>query len=293
MDRKPEKRRLTWFGNNRPAAPKVPSTSIPPNSPGTLSRMWDHEPPRREEANAWPKLPEGDLFAARGGSDDQRGDRYDGQRDDSYTDEHAAPAWGQPDARQGDSRGGRLRELWRTFATNVPRPRLALLAVVATLALCAVMGVAALGVSFFNNAANSARHPLTAGGVSGASSSATTKATATATATGTTSATPATTAAPTALTITFTCAQGAAGGAGQVCVRTAPHAALNLTVRYCDGSNAKGKTFHTTSYADSGGNYTWRWNVASGACVGAATATVTAQLAGKTINQKDTFAITR
>lgn len=291
MDRKPEKRRLTWFGNNRPVAPKGPVTPIPPNPPGTLGKLWEREPRGREEPGVWPQLPQGDLFAPRGANDVRRDERYDDPRGDSYTDEHAAPAWGQSDVRQESSRGGRLRTLWRTFATSVRRPWLAVVAVVATLTLCAVIGGAAIGAAFFNNPATGARHPAGAGSVSGATTSA--QATATATATGTVGATPASTTAPVALTITFTCASGAAGGAGQVCVRTTPHAALNLTVRYCDGSNAKGKTFHTTSYADSGGNYTWRWNVPSGACVGAATATVTAQLAGHTISQRDTFAITR
>lgn len=289
MDRKPEKRRLTWFGNNRPVAPKVPYTPIPPNAPGTLGNMWNHEPRGREEPDAWPQLPQGSLFASRGPDDERRDDRYDDPRGDSHTDEHTAPIWERSDVRQESARGGRLRTLWRTFATSVRRPWLAVVAVATTLILCAVIGGAAIGSAFFNSPASGARHLPGVGGVSGATSSAN----ATATATGMAGATPGGTAAPVALTVTFTCASGAAGRAGKVCVRTAPHAALSLTVRYCDGSNAKGKIFHSVSYADSGGNNTWSWNVPSGACIGAATATVTAQLAGHTISQRDTFAITR
>lgn len=111
---------------------------------------------------------------------------------------------------------------------------------------------------------------------------------------GTSAATSAATAAATAtaiqpLTLTVTCASGSLHGTGQVCVHTQPSAALNLTVRYCDGTYAKG--LHGAALADNNGNYTWSWPVRA-ACVGAATATVTAKWNGQSMTATKSFSIT-
>ena len=91
------------------------------------------------------------------------------------------------------------------------------------------------------------------------------------------------------LTLAFTCASGQLRGTGQVCVHTLPGASLNLTVRYCDGSTAKG--LHGAT-ADASGNYTWTWLVRT-TCAGQATATVKASWNGQSLTQSDTFTITR
>ena len=110
----------------------------------------------------------------------------------------------------------------------------------------------------------------------------------------TATATSASTTAPTSiatvpLTITVTCAKGSDRGAGTVCVHTAASATLNLSVRYCDGSTAKG--LHSAAVADSSGNYTWNWSVHM-ACVGPATATVIAKQNGVAVTATTTFNIT-
>lgn len=122
------------------------------------------------------------------------------------------------------------------------------------------------------------------GGTSGKSSTATAtpKGTATATRTATRTATP-------PLTITFTCASGSLRGTGKVCVHTAPSAVLSLSVRYCDGTTAKG--LHSAGIANASGDYTWSWSVHM-TCVGPATATVTAKYNGVTLTAKKTFNIT-
>ncbi len=91
------------------------------------------------------------------------------------------------------------------------------------------------------------------------------------------------------LTITFTCASGSLRGSGKVCVHTTPSAALNLSVRYCDGTTAKG--LHGTGIANASGDYTWNWAVHM-TCVGQATATVTAKQGGVTVTATKTFNIT-
>lgn len=308
MNRKPGRRRLTWFGKNQPGAPTAA------NTPNTLGKMWRREPRGRGETDSWlvgePQAPDGSSsprpdweqypnlpalpppfedngFAARRASADRR-DQLGG---DSSTDAHATPIWGQPDShadsRQDRPHDGRLRALWWKVATRFRRPRLALTVVAGALALCLLLGVAALGAAFPHGAPNSAHG---ARGANGALVSPTSR-TATPNATTTTTTTPGNTHPPTPLTIAFTCASGVAGGTGQLCVHTLPNAALSLAVRYCDGSYAKGKAFHAVSYADGSGNYTWRWNVTT-SCGGAATATVTANSAGQTATQSATFTVT-
>ncbi len=92
------------------------------------------------------------------------------------------------------------------------------------------------------------------------------------------------------LTLAFTCASGQIRGTGQVCVHTLPRASLTLTVRYCDGSTAKG--LHGSVTADGSGNYTWTWLVRT-TCAGPAIATVTASGNGQSLTESDTFTITR
>lgn len=92
------------------------------------------------------------------------------------------------------------------------------------------------------------------------------------------------------LTLAFTCASGSLRGTGQVCVHTLPRASLNLTVRYCDGSTAKG--LHGNVTADASGDYTWTWQVRT-TCAGQATATVIASWNGQSLTQSDSFTIAK
>ncbi len=311
MDRKPGKRRLTWFGNNRSSASNAPNT---PNTPDTLGRMWPREPRGRGETDswlvrepespdkptppqtgwdplpklpAWPPLPGENQFATKKASDDI----YDSLGGNSSTDKHAAPPQGQPDSRQSRPHSAKLRALWWKVTTTLRRPRVALAAVAGVLALCSVLGVAALGNSFLHSKPNSAQSTLGAGSTNSVMASPS-AGQATPSASTTTTAAPGKTQPPTPLTIAFTCASGVAGGTGQLCTHTLPYAALSLSVRYCDGSYAKGKAFHGVSYADSSGNYTWRWNVTT-TCVGVATATVTAKSGGQIVTKSMTFSITQ
>ena len=320
MSRKPEKRGLTWFGRNRSGARDAPGASNPPinpKEPNTLGAMWRQEPQGRGDTDAWlvgkppapgessprqsglepyPSLPawppasERDRFAPKGASDDTR-DQLGG---DSAAGGRAAPIRtqpGVPNLLQGRLPAWRLRALWGKVAMPLRRPYVALAVGVGAVALCLIFGAVALGAAFLHGGSTSAQGTPGAGSLNGAVASAS-AGQATPSVTTTTTATPESTPSPSPLTIAFTCASGTAGGAGRVCVRTLPHAALSLTVRYCDGSYAKGKAFHGASYADGGGNYTWRWNVNT-SCLGAATATVTARSAGQTLTQSTTFTVTR
>ena len=88
------------------------------------------------------------------------------------------------------------------------------------------------------------------------------------------------------LTLAITCASGSLHSTGKVCAHTLPSATLSITVRYCDGTYAKG--LHSAAVADASGNYTWSWPVRM-ACVGSATATVTAKLNGAAITATQSF----
>jgi hypothetical protein len=91
------------------------------------------------------------------------------------------------------------------------------------------------------------------------------------------------------LTVAFTCASGAIGGPGQVCIHTRANATLSITVHYCDGSDAK--SLQGVAHADANGDHTWQWTVST-TCAGAATATVTAKSAGQQVTATTTFTIT-
>lgn len=276
--------------------PKAPSESSP------RQVEWKSLP----KLPSWPPLPQYSQFAAKSPADEKYGvrhrNRYDIRRDEtynrehgeSYTDEHAVPTPDQGDSRLDGPEGGRLRGLWRQtelIIGLVRRPRVALLiAVAGAIVLFAVFGVAALSSAFFHGETNSMKGASGIGSAQGAEVSPS-AGQSTPRAARTTIASPVNTQPPAPLTMTFTCASGAAGGTGQLCVHTLPNAALSLTVRYCDGTYAKGKAFHGFTYADGSGNYTWRWSVTT-TCVGAATATVTATSAGQTVTQHTTFTVT-
>lgn len=89
------------------------------------------------------------------------------------------------------------------------------------------------------------------------------------------------------LTITLTCAS-AASGKGTVCVHTEPSATVSLSVRYCDGTSAKG--LQGAAHADGNGDYTWQWQVHT-TCA-SATATVTAKASRQSATQSQVFSIT-
>lgn len=330
MERKPGKRRLTWIGNNRLGAPNVPSTPATPNlpdSPETSGRQesrgsgktdsWLVQEPKSSGGSSprqvewkslpklpsWPPLPQSTRYAAKSPTDDRYGvrhsNKYDIRHDETYnrvggesfTDERAEPIQDQHDSRSDGPDGGRLRALWRLFAPSTRRPRVALLiAAVGAMVLFAVLGVAALSSAFFHGASNNVNGTA---GVESAKGAVVSPSVGQSTprATRTTITSPVNTQNPTPLTMTFTCASGVAGGTGQLCVHTLPNAMLSLTVRYCDGTYAKGKAFHGYTYADGSGNYTWRWSVTT-TCVGTATATVTATSAGETDTQHTTFTVT-
>lgn len=168
------------------------------------------------------------------------------------------------------------RTLWQRFQRAPQRQRVGLVAGAGVLALTSLVGVVVL----------CSHMPLigtgtpSAGGMSRNASS-------TATARALTTTTPAS-----SFTITFTCASGTIKGTGEVCVHTKPNTVLSITVRYCDGNLAGGKSLRGSSHANDSGNYTWRWSVHTG-CAGTATATVTAKSAGETVKQSTTFTITR
>ncbi|HEU0028257.1 MAG TPA: hypothetical protein VFQ25_14185 [Ktedonobacterales bacterium] len=304
MNRKPEKRGLTWFGNNRSGArndPHAPYPPIAPKTPNTLGKMWRREPRGRGDTDAWlvgePQAP-AEPPPLQAGSEPypnlaawpQAPDR-DRLGDHSATGERAAPIRTQPgipNLLKGRLHLGRWRALWWKFAPPLRRPYLAVAVGVGAIALCSLLGVTALGAAFHGQP-NTAQGTPGAGSANGAVVS---PSAGQATPSVTTTATPGSTASPSPLTIAFTCASGTAGGTGQICIQTLPHAALSLSVRYCDGSYAKGKAFHGVDYADGSGNHTWRWNVNT-SCLGAATATVTARAAGQTITQSTTFTVTR
>jgi hypothetical protein len=247
----------------------VPET---PKEPRASRSFWQRQP--LPELPKWPPLPEEDPFAP---------GRLE---EDGYTGEQMAPEW---NPNQFDRPEQPTQRLLRRFWPTSRRRQIGLaVAAGVVIVLCSVISVAAIGHAL--NAPRTSAGNLTPSG--GQNTAGQTAIPTTGQATPSTTVTSATDTPVPPLALTFTCASGSLGGDGQVCVHTAPNAAVSLAVKYCDGSYAKGKGLHGSAYTDSGGNYTWRWNITTG-CAGTATATVTATSAGQTITQDTTFTITR
>lgn len=306
MGREPKQRRLTGF-------PKI--------RPNTLGRIWQQRPQEGQEPDSWaldeqsqqmpqmqmreppqqagwgqlprlpkwPPLPEEDPLAP-GRLSDERDRTLD---DMQPTDEHEALPWNRRDTDWADGVGrpAPAGALWRQFQLMPRRLKIGVAAGAGVVLLCAAICALTLGSTLgplLGTAGNGTPNTHSGAPLPGLGQISPTAST-TATGTATAVATPGQTA---PLTIAFTCASGAIGGSGQVCITTRPNASVNLTVRYCDGSYASGKGFHGAAHADGNGSYTWRWDVRT-SCAGTTTATVTAKSSGQTITQSTTFTISR
>lgn len=294
MDRSPNRRRMTWFGKERPA---------------TLGKMWQQSPPEDVEPDAWlarqqptpagrnsrqldwpplpplpkwPPLPEEDPLAPERLSADSSFEPYEAQQTERLT---------QRSGRRFSSRYGHLQQplvsLWQRFRSASRQKQVLLATGAGGLLLLLLISVTVLAVAL--------RSHMPAAGLDvppGGSAQGIMLATTTAPPTPSSTSTPNTNTPSPPLTLVFTCASGTVGGTGQVCVHTLPNASLTLSVRYCDGNLAKGKGFHGATYADNNGNFTWRWEIST-SCVGSATATVAARSSGQTVTQNTTFTISR
>lgn len=295
MDRRPNRRRLTWFGKERPA---------------TLGKMWQQMPPEDVEPGAWqaskqpipgerssrqpdwqslpplpkwPPLPEEDPLAPERLGRDSSFVPYETQQTDRLARQH------------GERRGSRRYDfsklpfstLWQRFRSASRQKQIRLATGAGGLLLLLLISVTVLAIALHSHMPAAGPGVPTGGGAQGITLSPTT-----AHATPSITSTSTTNAPSPPFTLVFTCASGTVGGTGQVCVHTLPNATLSLSVRYCDGNSAKGKGFHGATYADKNGNYTWRWDIST-SCVGSATATVTARSSGQTVTQSATFTISR
>ncbi len=91
-----------------------------------------------------------------------------------------------------------------------------------------------------------------------------------------------------AFTLDFTCAQAWNQVLGVVCVKTAPGAALTISIRYC-GHTANDASLKGTVHADDKGQYAWNW-MPNTTC-GTGKATVTAVSGGKKVKNSTSFPI--
>ena len=241
----------------------------------------------------WPPLPEEDPFASARPTGETGEWAAAGGYDSS--EQQTAPPWDTSPSGAYVAPGGRARSgtLWQRFHGLSRRSRLGLIvaAVSVVVLVCTLASVAALGSAFLNQPTGAARGtqaPGLSGGQTGLPTTGNTTPTALASPNEAGTETPA----PATLTLAFTCASGSIGGTGQVCVHTLPNASVSLSVRYCDGNDAKGGGLRGAASANSSGDYTWRWKVTT-RCAGTATATVTAKSSGQTVTQSTTFSITR
>lgn len=275
--------------------PKQPSS----DRPNTLGKAWRQlsQPRPRKVADLpllpdWPPLPEEKSRVGWpvSGADAAPHIQPSGADADQQTDHREAV---QPLSALGIRRQRMdLQDRWR-LASRRARLGIAGAVIVSVLliAACSSLALHALGAvgSSVSPAALGASATQQASAPGGASSHAPTAAASPKT-TATSAATAASTRAPTLpLTITFTCTTGSIRGTGKVCVQTAPSATVSLSVRYCDGSTAKG--LRSAGTADANGAYTWSWSVHM-TCVGPATATVTAKRGGVSTTATKTFTIT-
>ena len=308
MDRKPMKRQLTRFTSRRlrtqgqewqwtpqggqtsdahgaregSAAGELLAGQMGQNSPAIPTTS------QSESGQTWPTLPQWPSLPAESSS---MPGPHQSDTEETMILASASPIAEEPTQKLSAPGIGDIATLksarhQRRFRSAIPRRRVVLVSVGVTLLICMLWGVVALSGMLSANVSGfaTARRPtLPAGGIIAPP----TMPQETPEASGTVS--PAVTT-PTAFTITFTCANGSAGGTGQLCIHTQPNATLSLTVSFCDGAFTKGKGLHNTVVADSNGNYTWQWSV-SPACAGPATATATAKLAGQTVRETTTFSI--
>jgi hypothetical protein len=240
----------------------------------------------------WPPLREEDPFA----SERPTGETGEWAATGGYdsSEQQTAPPWdpSPSGAYAAPGRRARTGTVWQRFQGLSRRSRLGILVAAVSLIVlvCTLASVAALGGGLLASTGAARNTPVgQTGGQVGApkAGSGTPTAAVSPTATGGTET-------PTAATLTlaFTCASGSIGGTGQVCVHTLPNASVSLSVRYCDGNDAKGSGLRGATRADGNGDYTWRWKVTT-RCAGTATATVTAKSSGQTVTQSTTFTITR
>lgn len=289
MDRESTKRRMTWFGKARPGtvggfwqrsseSGKEPGASIASAMPGQAES--------KAKGSQWPSLPQWPPLR-----DSRRAAVHDESlatpNETQQTEPQLAPPWEQPASNQREHARPPFIP-WRFWLAS-RRQQVGLAAILGIVALTALLSLIVLHAVLPSLAPHTGQGTPSAGraanGVVSSTAATPTPATSpTATSAGNTPAP--------SFTVAFTCASGAIGGRGMVCVHTRPNAALSLSVRYCDGNYAKGKGFHGATSADSNGNYTWRWDVSTN-CAGVATATVTAKSSGQTVIQSTTFTITR
>ena len=295
MDRRPSRRRLTWFGKERPA---------------TLGKMWQQLPPEDVEPDAWrankqpiprerssrqpdwpplpplpkwPPLPEEDPLAPERLSADSSFVPYEAQQTERLAQ--------QQRERRVSSQYGLSKlpfsTLWQRFRSASRQKQIRLATGAGGFLLLLLISVTVLGVALRSHVSVAGLDVPPSGGAQGIPMAPTTAHT-----TPTITSTPKTNTPSPPFTLVFTCASGTVGGTGQVCVHTLPNASLTLSVRYCDGNLAKGKGFHGATYADNNGNYSWRWDIST-SCVGSATATVAARSSGQTVTQSVTFTVSR
>ncbi|HKW23753.1 MAG TPA: hypothetical protein VJO13_20405 [Ktedonobacterales bacterium] len=289
MDHKAPRRRMTWFGKEHP---------------GTVGGFWQRTPqsggepdastasPTRGQAGVktkgslWPTLPKWPpLHDSQGEA--ARDETSVAPVESQQTEPQLAPPWEQPASNQHEH--ARPPFVARRFLLASRRQQLGLAAILGTVVLTALLGLIVLRAILPSQSLSTGQGTPTGGRAVNVVASPT-------------AAAPTPTSSPTAasarttptppFTVAFTCASGAIGGRGIVCVHTKPDAMVSLTVRYCDGSYAGGKDLHGSAHTDASGNYTWRWNV-SASCAGTATATVTAKSSGQTVIQSTTFTIAR
>lgn len=273
--------------------PRQPSFDRP-NTLGQTWRRMSRSRPRKVDdlppLPDWPPLPEEGLRAGWPLSTESatpvepKVAAVEQQTDNTGTAQPQRPLW----ARQYDSSIlGRWRRAPRRMKLGIAGAiitSMLLIAACSNLALHAIGDVGS-GASTSLRGASATQQTTGLGGASSGNPTATSSPKASSTNAATSVAT---SAANLPLTLTFTCASGSVHGTGKVCVHTLPAAALSLSVRYCDGTTAKG--LHSAGIADANGDYTWSWSVRM-ACVGPATATVTARRNGAVVTLTDTFNI--
>jgi hypothetical protein len=253
--------------------------SVPTEGAAPERQGWQPLPPLPK----WPPLPEESLLGGMAVSDAAMASRdaVDGQGTPTYSPQEPLAGW------QIGNRARRrtfLQRSWKRYWAASRRVQVSSAgAIGVALVLCILLGSAVLRSAFHSRAPHTGSGAHAGIGTAAASTVLPTASVISPSA----APSPVTTATTAPFTITFTCAS-AVGGKGMVCVHTRPSAIVGLSVRYCDGSVAKG--LQGTAHADSNGDYTWTWEVHT-ACA-SATATVTAKATGRSVTQSVNLSIT-
>ena len=232
MDRKAPRRRMTWFGKAHPGTvggfwQRAPQSGKEPDA--SMASPTRGQAQTKAKGSLWPTLPKWPpLHEAQGGT--ARNDASGAPDETQQTEPRLAPPWEQPASTEHEHAPPPFMP-WRFWLAS-RRQQVGLAAILGTVILTALLGLIVLRAILPSQSSHPGQGTPTAGrAVNVVASPTADDPTPTPSPTASAHNTPAP-----SFMVAFTCASGAIGGRGMVCVHTKYDAMVSLTVRYCEES---------------------------------------------------------